>query len=122
MHVITNAGIPGEADAAAHDDDVPGRVPRNRALGELATVIYLDRRAFTRDCVGNWLQSSPRGFTVRVLSDLDELEVTKENRKAARANRYHRGRTALNLAEFLLDQGHAAHGLSDEPRPSSMNG
>jgi DNA-binding NarL/FixJ family response regulator len=78
MHVITSARIPGEADAAAHDDGGPGRVLRNRALGELPTVIYLDRRAFTRDCVGNWLQSSLRGFTVRVLSDLDELEVAPD--------------------------------------------
>ena len=38
-------------------------------------MIYLDRRAFTRDCVGNWLQSSLSGFTVRVLSDPDQLEM-----------------------------------------------
>jgi DNA-binding NarL/FixJ family response regulator len=37
-------------------------------------VIYLDPRAFTRDCVGGWLRSSLSGFSVRVLQDPDQLE------------------------------------------------
>ena len=78
MHVITSAKILDDADAAARGDEGVSRALRNRALGELPTVIYLDRRAFTRDCVGNWLQSSLSGFTVRILSDPDQLEMTPD--------------------------------------------
>jgi DNA-binding NarL/FixJ family response regulator len=75
VHVIASGRIPDEADAAARDDAIPGHRLRNGALSEPPTVIYLDRRAFTRDCVGHWLQSSLSGFTVRVLSDPDQLEI-----------------------------------------------
>ena len=51
---------------------------RNASLGELPTVIYLDARAFTRDCVGGWLRSSLSGFTVRVLSDPDQIETAPD--------------------------------------------
>jgi DNA-binding NarL/FixJ family response regulator len=78
MHVIKTARILDENDAAARDDEGSSCVPRNGSLGELPTVIYLDRRAFTRDCVGNWLQSSLSGFTVRVLADPDQLEMAPE--------------------------------------------
>ena len=35
---------------------------------ELARLIYLDPRAFTRDCIGRWLQSNLTGFDVRLMS------------------------------------------------------
>jgi DNA-binding NarL/FixJ family response regulator len=75
MHVIESARTGDEKNTAAWDDEAPSRVLRNGAPGELPTLIYLDRRAFTRDCVGNWLQSSLSGFAVRVLSDPDQLEM-----------------------------------------------
>ena len=37
-------------------------------------MIYLDTRAFTRDCVGGWLRSSLSGFNVLVLQDADQIE------------------------------------------------
>ena len=61
-------------NAAPRGDAVPSAGLRNGALGEFPTVIYLDPRAFTRDCVGNWLRSSLSGFQVRVLPDPAELE------------------------------------------------
>ena len=38
-------------------------------------MIYLDTRAFMRDCVGAWLQSSLSGFDVLVLQDADQIET-----------------------------------------------
>jgi DNA-binding NarL/FixJ family response regulator len=58
---------------------------RNGSLKALPTVIYLDSRAFTRDCVGSWLQNSLSGFDVRVLSDPDQLEGTAIARDQIRA-------------------------------------
>jgi DNA-binding NarL/FixJ family response regulator len=78
MHAIRSARILDEENAAARDDEVPSCLLRNGALGEPPTVIYVDRRAFTRDCVGNWLQSSLSGFSVRVLSDPGQLETAPD--------------------------------------------
>jgi DNA-binding NarL/FixJ family response regulator len=36
-------------------------------------LIYLDPRAFTRDCVGHWLQSSLSGFQVCLLPDPEQI-------------------------------------------------
>jgi DNA-binding NarL/FixJ family response regulator len=47
----------------------------NGASVEDHAVIYLDPRAFTRDCVGVWLQSSLGGFGVSILSDPNQIET-----------------------------------------------
>jgi DNA-binding NarL/FixJ family response regulator len=45
----------------------------NEAAVELQALIYLDSRALTRDCVGRWLQSSLRGFSVCLLPDAEQI-------------------------------------------------
>jgi DNA-binding NarL/FixJ family response regulator len=52
----------------AHVDWAP-----NEAAVEFQTLIYLDSRALTRDCVGRWLQSSLRGFSVHLLPDTEQI-------------------------------------------------
>jgi len=52
----------------AHVDWAP-----NEAAVEFQTLIYLDSRALTRDCVGRWLQSSLRGFSVYLLPDTEQI-------------------------------------------------
>jgi len=76
MHILKSARIPDAEDAAPRGAEGPSGGPRNGALGELPTVIYLDSRAFTRECVGGWLQTSLSGFNVRVLPDPDQIEGT----------------------------------------------
>jgi DNA-binding NarL/FixJ family response regulator len=43
--------------------------------GDPQTVIYLDPRAFTRDCVGRWLQASLSGYAVRPLSGPERINT-----------------------------------------------
>jgi DNA-binding NarL/FixJ family response regulator len=76
MYVLKSATTSDRgADDAECNDDVTIREARNGASEPLETVIYLDSRAFTRDCVGGWLQSSLSGFRVRVLPDLDQSAI-----------------------------------------------
>jgi DNA-binding NarL/FixJ family response regulator len=76
MYVLKSATVPDKyAEDAAQNDDVPAREAlRIGTYEQPQTVIYLDPRAFTRDCVGNWLQSSLSGFRVHVLQDAAELQ------------------------------------------------
>jgi DNA-binding NarL/FixJ family response regulator len=76
MYVLKSANISERyTEEAAHKEILPAREAlRNRTSEQPQTVIYLDPRAFTRDCVGNWLQSSLSGFRVRVVQDAAELE------------------------------------------------
>ena len=76
MHALKSAVMLDPGDATSLGDEAPHGGLRNGSLGELPTVIYLDSRAFTRDCVGGWLRSSLSGFDVRVLPDPDQLEET----------------------------------------------
>jgi DNA-binding NarL/FixJ family response regulator len=85
MYVLKSARMPDAEDAAPPGDDVAQGGSRNGAVAALATVIYLDARAFTRDCVGGWLQGSLSGFTVRVLSDPDQLETVPGGNDRVRA-------------------------------------
>ena len=67
--------VPGYTEEGAHNENLPAREAlRNGTSEQPQTVIYLDPRAFTRDCVGHWLRSSLSGFQVRVLQDPAELE------------------------------------------------
>jgi DNA-binding NarL/FixJ family response regulator len=77
MHVLTSATMAGRgARDAAREVDAPDYGARNGASEMGQTVIYLDPRAFTRDCIGGWLQSSLGGFDVRVLADPDQIKTT----------------------------------------------
>jgi DNA-binding NarL/FixJ family response regulator len=75
MYVLKSARMPSAEDAAPRGKEVPGGRLPNGALGELPIVIYLDTRAFTRDCVGGWLRSSLSGFSVCILQDPDQIET-----------------------------------------------
>jgi DNA-binding NarL/FixJ family response regulator len=44
---------------------------------EPAGVLYLDSRAFTRECIGHWLQSALSGFDVRLLPGPEAMEAGK---------------------------------------------
>jgi DNA-binding NarL/FixJ family response regulator len=48
-------------------------------------VIYLDARAFTRDCVGGWLRNSLSEFNVVVLQSTDQVETMAPARDAVQA-------------------------------------
>jgi len=76
MYVLKSANISDRyTEEGAHNENLPAREAlRNGTSEQPQTVIYLDPRAFTRDCVGNWLQSSLSGFRVRVLQNAAELE------------------------------------------------
>lgn len=50
-----------------------------------ATLIYLDPRTFTRDCIGRWLQSHLSGFSVCALPDPEQIMTLSAVGGAARA-------------------------------------
>jgi len=54
--------------------DWPPEGPRNGASYGYQTVVYLDPRAFTRDCIGRWFQSNLTGFDVRLMPDPEAIE------------------------------------------------
>jgi DNA-binding NarL/FixJ family response regulator len=64
----------GAVDDAARED-VPTRETRNAALEPADVLIYLDPRAFTRDCIGRWLRTSLSGFDICSLSDPEQIET-----------------------------------------------
>jgi DNA-binding NarL/FixJ family response regulator len=75
MHVLKSAVMAGGAYDGARKDDIPERGAWNGASETPPTVIYLDPRAFTMDCIGGWLQSSLSGFEVRVVADPDQIKT-----------------------------------------------
>ena len=58
----------------------PNLVPRVSA-----TLIYLDPRTFTRDCIGRWLQSHLSGFTVCALPDPEQIATVSAGGDEPRA-------------------------------------
>jgi DNA-binding NarL/FixJ family response regulator len=56
-------------------DRAPVGVVADEARDDLQTLIYLDPRAFTRECVGRWLQGNLRSCRVCVLPDPEQIEV-----------------------------------------------
>jgi len=52
-------------------DELSARAGRS----EPAEVLYLDPRAFTRECIGQWLQSALSGFDVRLLPGPEAIEA-----------------------------------------------
>ena len=75
MYVLKTPRLTDVEEAAPRDDGVAGGGVRSVVPGELPTIVYLDTRAFTRDCVGGWLRSSLAGFHILVLQNADELET-----------------------------------------------
>jgi DNA-binding NarL/FixJ family response regulator len=45
----------------------------SNGAGATATLIYLDPRTFTRDCIGRWLQSHLNGLSVCALPDPEQI-------------------------------------------------
>jgi DNA-binding NarL/FixJ family response regulator len=76
MYLLKSARMPDAESPAVQSDDTPDDGLRNAAVEEPQTVVYLDPRAFTRDCVGGWLRSSLNGFSVRALPDPSQIETT----------------------------------------------
>jgi DNA-binding NarL/FixJ family response regulator len=64
-----------------NDDASAGRIRND----ELKPVIYLDPRAFTRECVGGWLKSSLSEFSVHLLQDPEQIETAPIDRDHLRA-------------------------------------
>lgn len=87
MFALKSATIPerDDDDDEAREGGGPGHEVRNGAVAQRQTVIYLDSRAFTRDCVGAWLRSSLSGFGVQVLSDPDDVEIAPGDEGRVRA-------------------------------------
>ena len=78
MHVLKSATIAGGGvHDASRNEGVRDQEARNGASAMPQTVLYLDPRAFTRDCIGGWLQSSLSGFEVRVLPDPEQIETAR---------------------------------------------
>jgi DNA-binding NarL/FixJ family response regulator len=78
-------------------------------------VIYLDPRAFTRDCVGDWLQGSLSGFTVRVLSDPDHLDAAPGVNQRVRAVIINAGPERMSSATVTSLLSRVAEILPDIP-------
>lgn len=74
MYVLKSARLRDVEEPVPAPPSALGGGPEGLAPEELPTVIYLDARAFTRDCVGGWLRSSLGGFHVLVLQDADQIE------------------------------------------------
>jgi DNA-binding NarL/FixJ family response regulator len=75
MYMLNAATVSnGDAHDPVGEDNVPVREGANEAPEQLQTVIYLDSRALTRDCLGRWLQNSLSGLGVCILRDPDEIE------------------------------------------------
>jgi DNA-binding NarL/FixJ family response regulator len=70
-------GKPGGLQLLSEDGPpVRNRAPADPALAPAADpqiLIYLDAQAFTRDCVGYWLQSSLSGFHVCLFQDPEQI-------------------------------------------------
>jgi DNA-binding NarL/FixJ family response regulator len=87
MYVLKSATVSDrDAEDGAYDGSVAVRgADRKEASEQLQSVMYLDCRAFTRDCIGNWLKSSLSGFNVSVMEDLDESQAATATAERVRA-------------------------------------
>lgn len=115
MYVLKSANISERyTEDGAHNENVPAREAlRNGTLEQSQTVIYLDPRAFTRDCVGDWLRSSLSGFRIRVLQDPAELEGMRGPDERIRAVIINTGAERIasaNLSSLLSAVGAALPG------------
>ena len=74
MYVLKSARLKDVEELVPAPEGAIGGGSEGVVPEELPTVIYLDTRAFTRDCVGGWLRSSLGGFRVLALQDADQIE------------------------------------------------
>jgi DNA-binding NarL/FixJ family response regulator len=74
MYVLKSARLKDVEELVPAPEGAIGGGPEGVVPEEPPTVIYLDTRAFTRDCVGGWLRSSLGGFRVLALQDADQIE------------------------------------------------
>ena len=74
--------LPQNEDGPREGDEVGGWM---EASGMSPTVIYLDPRTLTRDCVGHWLQASLTGFNVCLLASPDRIETVSVDSRQTRA-------------------------------------
>ena len=87
-----NAPQRGESrwrEDASRGSDAPIDGARSGASGEVQALVYVDPRAFTRDCVSRWLQSSLSGFRICILPDPEQivtLPVASEQFRAVIVN------------------------------------
>ena len=89
MYVLKSARLTDVEEPAPRDEDLPGDGSQSVSPEELPTMIYLDARAFTRDCIGGWLRTSLNGFNVLVLQNADQVEtraVASDNLQAVIIN------------------------------------
>ena len=73
-------------------------------VAELQTLIYLDPRAFTRHCVGRWLQSSLKVRKVCLLQDPEQItteSVVSDQVRAVIINTGPRGMSSGASMEWL---------------------
>jgi DNA-binding NarL/FixJ family response regulator len=75
MYVLKSARLTDVEGPAPRNEDVFGGGSQSGSPREPQTVIYLDARAFTRDCVGGWLRSSLSEFNVVVLQSAEQIET-----------------------------------------------
>jgi len=75
MHALNSVWPNDTKERAPRDDGVSGGGGQDIPPQGLPTVIYVDARAFTRDCIGSWLRSSLTGRHVLVLQNADEIEA-----------------------------------------------
>jgi DNA-binding NarL/FixJ family response regulator len=73
--------------------------------GELTPVIYVDPRAFTRECVGGWLQTSLSEFSVHLLPEPEQIETAPLERDQIRA-------VVVNAGSERMSSGAVARRLS----------
>jgi DNA-binding NarL/FixJ family response regulator len=72
---LVGAAVSEDADGSSGEMG-PRRQPapsRDAGSDERPILFYIDSRAFTRDCIGRWLQSSLNEFDVCLLSDPEQL-------------------------------------------------
>jgi DNA-binding NarL/FixJ family response regulator len=88
-------------DADRINDTSFGKAPN----GELEPVVYVDPRAFTRECVGGWLQSSLSEFSVHLLAEPEQIATAPLERDQIRA-------VIVNAGSERMSSGPLARRLS----------
>lgn len=128
MYVSTSATASGRSAGDAARTDVSVYRARNATGEQLQTVIYLDSRAFIRDCIGDWLQSSLSGFSVCVLPDADQIAMAplvNHRIRAVLVNAGGNGMSSTAMARLLSRLGELLPDcpvavLSDHEDPHSI--
>jgi DNA-binding NarL/FixJ family response regulator len=113
--ISDGSGLGPRGDDATSRQDAPASWVRNGASLEHQAVIYLDPWAFTRDCVGVWLQSSLRGFGVCILSDPNQIETSPNVSDQIRAVIINTGPERMSSAAVARSLTRVSELLPDVP-------